>query len=772
MTETSSMAFRLFVVDDKSGKAVANMAVSLAVDAAGIKGRILATLQTDGSGYASFKVPLADLAEASHLRVTQVGSGRDALVLSIADALAGEGAHTIRFDASSFVPMATHLGLPSLMDPDAVDLALSPGSIGLIPNLMPGAGLCRQLMPTGMAVRRFDAFRVLADICKIEEMYCPDTGRDGDRVHVARGTMLEYEIAWYPAGTSLGNLLNTFSLAPCERVTVAVADWMRRETASLDQSATVQQQQTQHTDHERLISETMQGTVKSKSRTIAGSMQSGASVGIPIKAVTLNLTAAFGGAFSASSSTQTTAIATASHLSDRISQEASFVASQRSTVVFQATASEQSTYQTRTVRNNNHCHTLTLMYYQVDRSYRVVTTYKGKRDVVLVQYENKDFDALRAWQNADLLRDALIDPSLREGFDALGDALFCCDKQAPPKELRMDALTITFTNVQIHPSAHFTQTMLATTNGPVSIPAIDMAGWVSGGTYTQTINLPIQVDPRTVTGIFGFLSSGFGAGLGFIASGGVEVTYHAVGYDSPFGLFSTTTPVVGHSSLSIPTNAEVPPPGSGQNPCLEASCAGNKLLAHLNGHKRYYNSLVWLGEDPNDRVMKWSCCRGQSLMSQIENTPIAVYGDFVVFPAAGSVAVNDGSVRPVTKLITMPTPGVYSEGILGQCDTCEIQDPQRFSNWKDSPCCDESTTVPGLPTTPSGLKPSDLAGVKPDAIISLLSLLAAPTEPTSSLNDLVTALLSKADDGSAEAKALLEKLIDAVSASIPAATKG
>ena len=291
---------------------------------------------------------------------------------------------------------------------------------------------------------------------------------------------------------------------------------------------------------------------------------------------------------------------------------------------------------------------------------------------------------------------------------------------------------------------------------------------VTSGLQTVTAN---DVDPSTMTGIVIFLNTGAGGfGGGFQAFGGAEVTYHAVGHPGAFGLFSSTTPFGGGLVLQFPVKAELPPPPVGRNPCLEASCVIKKLIAHLNAHKRYYNSLVWLGEDPNERVMKWSCCREQSLLSQIENTPIAVYGDFLVFPAAGSEAVTDGSVLPVSRLVTIPTPGVYSEGILGQCDTCEIQDPLRFSNWKDSPCCDENSTVPNSPTTPAGIKPSDLSGLTPAALTNLITLMTVPTEPASSLKDLVSTLLAKADGGSAEAKALLEKLIDAVKAGIPAAT--
>jgi len=192
------------------------------------------------------------------------------------------------------------------------------------------------------------------------------------------------------------------------------------------------------------------------------------------------------------------------------------------------------------------------------------------------------------------------------------------------------------------------------------------------------------------------------------------------------------------------------------------------LLGHLNCHKRYYNSILWLNEDPNERVTRWSCCVADepfSLIAQIENDPITLYGDYLVFPAAGSQLVDNPSVLPVSKLVTMPTPGVFAEGILGQCDTCEKIDPHRFWNWKDSPCPDNAPPVSPPPTPQTGVNPGDF---KTDAISNLITFSNIPGAPDSIIKDLISALVSKADAGSAEAKDLLDKLLDSLKGNIPA----
>jgi hypothetical protein len=761
--QADKAAIRIFFVD-KTGNPITGIVVNVVAVFSKERSEILARLQSDNAGYASTKFDRSLIENALQVKITHGAKEDTAVALSVADLLAGDDARTVLLEAVERDQSKPSPGLVAIVAPDIKDLALSPSSIGLTPHLLPGRGLCGQLMPTIMGVRRFEAFRILSNICRPEVVSC------AEEVRIVRGTMLEYEVEWHPVGTALGELLNTISLAPCEQVNVAIVDWMRRESASLSQTSDVQQQAAQQMNHERLINETMQSSVKNKTLTGASGTTSGASAAIPLEAVKLDMTAAWGAGVAGGISTSTVAANTASQLSECISQASSFVASQRSSSVFQTTASEHQTYQTRTVRNYNHCHTLTLMYYQVNRNYQVVTSFKGTRDVILVKYENKDFDAQRAYCNTAILKDALLDPSLRRCFDELGDALLCCDKKSAGSDVMMDSVTLTIKLGGVFGSANQIQLILNTANGPMALPWAPVS-WQSGGTYTQTFSLPGQVDPKLVTSIAVFVQgSGFGGlGSGFHAfATDIDVTYHAVGYDDPLALSAEHGQINISHAWDVQAKAELPPKQEGLNPCVAASCCSKKLLAHLNCHKRYYNSLVWLNEDPNERVMRWGCCRlGNepfSLIEQIENEPLTVYGDFVVFAVAGSEIVDDWPIPPVSKLVTMPTAGVYSEGILGQCDSCEIIDPNRRWDWKDSPCPDNAPTVESPPPPKEGIKVSDL---KADALTSLISFSAVPNPPESSIKELITTLLENADKGSAEATALLEKLLDTIKESIP-----
>jgi hypothetical protein len=340
------------------------------------------------------------------------------------------------------------------------------------------------------------------------------------------------------------------------------------------------------------------------------------------------------------------------------------------------------------------------------------------------------------------------------------------------EDVRMESLTISINRLPSPGMISSIQLVLSTTNGPMYIPATAV-GWQGAGLHTHTFTLPGQVDPKQVTSVVVFVHYVGGGmtsgGLAFVTE--IDITYHAVGYADPLGLAASHTPRLLNNGLTLEAKAELPPVTQGQTPCVDDSCCIQKLLGHLNCHTRYYNSLLWLAEDPNDRVMRWSCCREGdaplSLIGQIENVPLSVYGDYVVFAVAGSPLTDDPTVPPVAKLVTLPTPGVYAEGVLGQCDTCEIIDPNRRWDWKDSPCTDKAPEVGDPPAPQTGVSFKDLV---PDAITSLVTFAGVPNAPESGMKDLVTALLASADKGSTEARLLLEKLLAAVTASIPPST--
>jgi hypothetical protein len=775
MTDPNMFAVRIRLVDG-SGHPVAGVQVrvsTIGADAQGgrpaLPGRAdpppgvpLATLQTDATGYCSAKFDRTALAGASAVSLDFGAANKARRVLTMAQ-LNQDTLQTITVTPSDETLVLPQIGLPAVSHADLKDWYFSPGSVGTIPQQTPDGGICKQLTPTNLRVRTFPAYAVHADICRLQMALCP-VG-----VEYTLGTILEYEISWQPLGTALGDLLNTITLAPCEQVNVAVIDWMRQEASSLSSASDVQQALQQTMNRDRLITDTMASTVKTMSR----STSMGGTIGAAYSGVALS----FGGALSNMQELQDASVNTADKLSETIKQSASFVSSQRSTVVFQANASEQLTYQTRAVRNNNHCHTLTLAYYEVNESYTVTTTYKGSRSVVLIKYDNAEFSAARAFANAEILKPALLDRSLLGGFDALAEALFCCTTAIRGSDRALTSITI---KVWLPPGAqvlygeiHFTPASWPSMSAPLGFSGSDGVSH-AGGWIEWTVAVPgpglDPVDAAAAVLMF----------MGTAQVSRIEIDGYISGANTSIVLYSATNvPVPGGGpnklvNLSLPLHpGEAAHDQPESTACTDRSCAVQKLLGHLNSHKRFYNSLLWMNEDPNERVMRWSCCEQDgeqfSLVGMIENNPLTIYGDFLVFPAAGSVLSDVPSTTPAQQLITLPTPGVFSEGILGQCNTCEIVDNDRFWDWKSSPCPDNAPTItPTLSPQPG----SPASSLKPDAVANLIALTAVPDAGQNVLKDLISALVSKADQGSSEASALLGNLLESVKSSLKGSDGG
>jgi hypothetical protein len=78
----------------------------------------------------------------------------------------------------------------------------------------------------------------------------------------------------------------------------------------------------------------------------------------------------------------------------------------------------------------------------------------------------------------------------------------------------------------------------------------------------------------------------------------------------------------------------------------------------------------------------------------------------------------------------MPTPGVYAEGVMGACNSCEQKDETRFWRWEESPLPDAPTAIQPVSTDSRRAEPPDLTAKDfPAPIIAMQSAPAAP-DPT------------------------------------------
>src|SRR5215210_2519675 len=106
--QTERGAVRLFFKDEKTGNPIAGLVVSIFADSlrnadlprnadsSTSQSRLVATLETDGAGYISFKFNRSLIAASTRLTITHGATRGDARVFKIADLLTAGDAHTIR----------------------------------------------------------------------------------------------------------------------------------------------------------------------------------------------------------------------------------------------------------------------------------------------------------------------------------------------------------------------------------------------------------------------------------------------------------------------------------------------------------------------------------------------------------------------------------------------------------------------------------------------------------------------------------------------------
>ena len=191
----------------------------------------------------------------------------------------------------------------------------------------------------------------------------------------------------------------------------------------------------------------------------------------------------------------------------------------------------------------------------------------------------------------------------------------------------------------------------------------------------------------------------------------------------------------------------------------------DELLKHLNEHVENYHHLIWWLMDAARRFMLLDGfiapnSGGRSVASVTENRIINIVGNSIVLPVAPGYTLDplvtrfDDTGRPVDLLgvyqpeipipprrISVPTPGVYAEAVMGSCNSCEQSDDRRFWRWEEEPIDDEPTEIGATSTGTRRQEPAktDLTEF-PAPVVAIQNAPDAP-EPTSL--SALTALLGQ-----------------------------
>jgi hypothetical protein len=244
---------------------------------------------------------------------------------------------------------------------------------------------------------------------------------------VALGHVLHFRQVWRADGYSLGDLLYSLPLAPGQKRLVSMVDWTRRTTGERTEELESEEEMRALAERDRDVSEIVGSHLDeqidggSSTSTSAG----GGGIGAGFIGSGFGVLAGVAGGASGSESTswqdssRTLSGNSLQQLRDRTTQRASAVRSVRSTVVQTVTQGETVRAETEVVANHNHCHALTVEYFEVLRHFQVAEELAYVSECVFVPLPMLPFDQPKARRWRATLLEWLRRPQLGKGFDAI-----------------------------------------------------------------------------------------------------------------------------------------------------------------------------------------------------------------------------------------------------------------------------------------------------------------------------------------------------------------
>jgi hypothetical protein len=240
---------------------------------------------------------------------------------------------------------------------------------------------------------------------------------------VAHGHILTLKQVWRADGYSLGDLLYSLPLAPCQKKEIAVIDWDRRAVTARLESRTATESLQAGISRDRDISEIISTNLTESVR--AGSSAKTWAAGGGFGAFIGPLVIGGGGGASGASSTawqnsaRQIAASSLQQVRDRTLQAASATRNQRSTIVQTVRQGETMRVQTEVVANHNHCHAVTMEYFEILRHFQVSQELAAVQECLFVPMAVGHFNGDKALRWREPLMAGLQKPELAGAFDSL-----------------------------------------------------------------------------------------------------------------------------------------------------------------------------------------------------------------------------------------------------------------------------------------------------------------------------------------------------------------
>lgn len=247
---------------------------------------------------------------------------------------------------------------------------------------------------------------------------------------IAHGHLLHFKQVWSADGYSLGDLLYSLPLAPGQKKLISVVDWERRERSERTEDAFSSEGLNAALSRDRDLGEVVTGALTESSR--GGSQSTSVGVGAGTGAAgngsyqAFNFGALVGvsGGYGQSDSNawqdsaRNLSSSSLQTLRDRTLQSASAVRGLRSSVVSAVAQGEAVRATTEVVANHNHCHAMTVQYFEVLRHLKVEHKLTDVQECLFVPLPMSRFGLPKTLRWRQSLQTYLQRRELVGGFDA------------------------------------------------------------------------------------------------------------------------------------------------------------------------------------------------------------------------------------------------------------------------------------------------------------------------------------------------------------------
>jgi hypothetical protein len=244
---------------------------------------------------------------------------------------------------------------------------------------------------------------------------------------LAHGHILRYREVWHADGYSLGDLLYSLPLAPMQRRKIAVVDWERRTEATREEQLEFEEELDALLSRDRDVQEIVGSDLHEETSGGSSNTTWGIAGGIGAGFIGSGF-GIFGGVSGGASGSNSEAWQNSSRqfsadslqrLRDRVSQRSSSVRNERSTVVQTVSQGETLRAETEVVANYNHCHAITIEYFEVLRHFLVTHELADVQECLFVPLPITEFDRGKALRWCESLTRYLKDRNLKPAFTAI-----------------------------------------------------------------------------------------------------------------------------------------------------------------------------------------------------------------------------------------------------------------------------------------------------------------------------------------------------------------